>query len=100
MYDRCMTIEIILHRIAGTLNLLIPLLMLAATVVFLYGIVKYLIAGGDVDSVQEARKMIIWGLISLSVMVAVWALVHVLIDFIFGGNTIRNIPNGSIINPL
>ncbi|MDO8600593.1 MAG: hypothetical protein Q7R73_03165 [bacterium] len=53
---------------------LINFLLVLATLVFLWGIIKYITAGGDAAKVKEARTYIIWGLVALLVMGAVWAL--------------------------
>jgi len=76
------------------LNVIITVLMVLATVVFLWGIIKYLTAGGDEEKVKEARSMVIWGIIFLAVMVAVWAFVNIVLDFVFGSNTIPGVPPG------
>lgn len=69
--------------LTASINLLIIFLFLVATVVFLWGVVKYISAGGDEAKTEEARNMIIWGIIFLAVMVAVWGFVYVLLDFVF-----------------
>src|SRR3989338_861809 len=66
------------------LNTIIVFLFLVATVVFLWGVVKYISAGGDEEKTKEERQMIIWGVIFLAVMVAVWGFVNIVLDFIFG----------------
>ena len=66
------------------LNTIIVFLFMVATVVFLWGVVKYISAGGDEEKTKEARQMIIWGVIFLAVMVAVWWFVNIVLDFIFG----------------
>jgi hypothetical protein len=65
--------------------LLVPYQMvLVATAIFLWGGVRYIAAGGDEEKVKEARSMIIWGIIFLAVMVAVWGFVNIVLDFVFG----------------
>jgi FtsH-binding integral membrane protein len=62
---------------------LIPLLFLVATVVFLWGIILYITSGGEEEKIREGRKYIIWGLIGLFVMVALWGIVRALIATLF-----------------
>jgi len=57
------------------LNPIIGVLIVLATVVFLWGIVKYLSAGGDAEKLKEARNFIVWGIVGLFVMLSVWGLV-------------------------
>lgn len=58
----------------------IPLIIAIALVVFLVGVVKYITAGGDAEKRTEARNVMIYGIIGLFVMVAVWGLVWLLIN--------------------
>ena len=74
----------ILGKFSGLLNALVTFLILLATVVFLWGIVKYIMAGGDEEKIKEARSTIIYGIIFLAVMLAVWGFVNIVLDFIFG----------------
>ena len=78
--------------ISGGLNTIIIFLFLVATVVFLWGVVRYISAGGDEEKTKEARQMIIWGIIFLAVMVAVWGFVNIVLDFIFGTEDPFDIP--------
>jgi len=58
----------------------LPLLILAALVLFLFGIVKrFFFSQGTVDR-TEAGKYILWGVVALFVMVSVWGLVNLLRD--------------------
>jgi len=66
------------------LNTIIVFLFLVATVIFLFGVVRYISAGGEEDKQAEARNMIMWGIIFLAVMVAVWGFVNIVLDFVFG----------------
>ena len=67
--------------------------MIVATVVFLWGVVKYVIAQGDEKKLAEGRKYIIYGLIGLFVMLAMWSIVTAVKNTVFnnsggGGNTL------------
>lgn len=74
------------RSVDGLLNWLIyiagralPLLILAALVLFLFGIVKRFFLGGKEGADRaEAGKYILWGVVALFVMVSVWGLVNVL----------------------
>lgn len=95
-----LSIESVLRTLSGNLNKLIPFLVLVATVVFLFGVVRYIAAGGDENKTQEAKRLIIYGIIGLATIIAVWGLVAIVIDFIFGTKTIPNIPGGDIVKPI
>ena len=57
---------------------ILPLLMLAALVLFLFGIVKRFFWGKDTADRGESGKFILWGIVGLFVMVSVWGLVNLL----------------------
>lgn len=94
------TIENVLRTLSISLNRIIPFLVLAATALFLWGVVKYLTAGDDESRIEEARRLIIYGIISFAVIIAVWGLVYVVIDFIFNTKTIPNIPGGDVVDTI
>ena len=58
--------------------MVIPILMIIATIVFIWGIISYVLAAGSDERKKEAKNLIIWGLIGLFVMVAMWGLVSVI----------------------
>jgi hypothetical protein len=61
----------------------IPFLFGLALVMFLVGIIKY-VKGGDNEEAREAgRGLMLFGIIALFVMVAVWGLVKILFATIF-----------------
>ena len=57
----------------------IPLLILIATVVFMWGIIRYMSSGGDEDKLIDARRLMIFGIVGLAVMVSVWGLVRFIV---------------------
>ena len=82
-------VQSILGQVSQILNSIIPILMILATVVFLWGVITYITAGGDEEKAKAGRGYIIWGLIGLFAMVAVWGLVLALVStFQVGGQAI------------
>ncbi|MDP3784599.1 MAG: hypothetical protein Q8R12_00785 [bacterium] len=79
-------------RIGDALNLVVPILFLVATIVFLAGVIMYISAGGAEDKIQKGKKYIIFGLIGLFVMVAVWGLVKIIINLVFGSEFLPSAP--------
>ncbi len=57
-----------------------PLVLAAALLVFIWGVIKYVIAAGDSNEREEGRKFMLYGIIGLFVMVSIWGLVSVLIN--------------------
>jgi hypothetical protein len=76
------------------INSLIVLVASLALMVFLYGLIKYVIVrGGDDKEREKARSYMIYGIIALFVMVSVWGLVAIFNRTLnFGqGGTLRKI---------
>ena len=85
--------DTVIAVLTDSINIIIVFLFLVATVIFLWGVVKYISAAGEEDKQAEARNMIVWGIIFLAVMVAVWGFVYVVLDFIFGNEGSVPIPD-------
>lgn len=58
----------------------IPIIFAIAFIYFILGVLKYVRSGGDEGARTEARSMMLYGIIALFVMSAVWGLVQVLAD--------------------
>ncbi|MEK7194352.1 MAG: hypothetical protein AAB660_01520 [Patescibacteria group bacterium] len=50
--------------------LALPVLFSLATLIFVWGIVKFIAKSGDTKSHEEGKSLMIWGLISLFVMLS------------------------------
>ena len=70
----------VIGLVEDILTWLVPLLIGVAVVVFLWGVVKYITAGGDEEKIKKGRDTMIWGIVGLFVMVAVWGLVWILLN--------------------
>ncbi|MFA6324935.1 MAG: hypothetical protein WCX46_01785 [Candidatus Paceibacterota bacterium] len=57
---------------------IIPVLFTLALVVFIWGVIQYVINTGEEKKKAEGKQFIIWGIIALAVMVSVWGLVSIL----------------------
>ncbi len=56
----------------------IPLLFAAAFVVFIWGIINFLILGAsDEEKRTQGKQVAIWGVIAFTVMLGVWGLVKI-----------------------
>lgn len=89
------TIDIILIRLRTTANFVIGLLFIVATLVFLWGIVKFIASAGDEAKRKSAKGLMTWGILGLAVMAAAWGITQVLVEY-FGvptlGPTFRRYP--------
>jgi len=54
---------------------IIPILIGIGVVVFFWGLVKFIAHGGDEKAREEGKNVMIWGMVALFVMVALWAIV-------------------------
>ncbi|MEK7150753.1 MAG: hypothetical protein AAB783_00950 [Patescibacteria group bacterium] len=72
------TIEDVFDTTTDILGRIVVTLIVLGTVVFLWGIVRYVTAGGDEKRLEEARKLIIFGIIGLTVMVSMWGIVKLI----------------------
>lgn len=74
---------------------IVPLFMVLAVAVFLWGIVKYITAGGDAAKEQAARGFIIYGLIGIFVLVAFWGIIQIVANT-FGITTGGTLPEVNV----
>lgn len=85
----------IVDNVRNLLNAIIPILLIIGTIVFLWGVIMFLTAGADEEKRASARSLMIYGLVGLFVMVAVWGIVNVLVGFTgTGGTGIPTSPGG------
>lgn len=59
-------------------NSVIPLIFALALVMFIWGVVQYVINSSEEAKKEKGRQFMLWGIIALAVMVSVWGLVHIL----------------------
>ena len=74
----------LLQQIGILIKGIIPIIIGLALIVFLWGILLYVISKGQ-DDKDKARGFMIYGILGLFVMVSVWGIVFVLSDAVFGG---------------
>lgn len=73
-----MTYDLI-SRVGDIVKLLTVVAAAIALLVFFWGLVKFIFkVGGDEKAVTEGRKMMIWGIIALFVMMSVWGIVSLI----------------------
>jgi hypothetical protein len=71
------TLRDLINGIIGILDSLVPLLIGAAIVVFLYGVLVFIAkaSAGNAEGRREGINFMIFGIIGIAVMVSVWGLV-------------------------
>ena len=85
--------------IGGWVQTLAIMLIGVAVLVFFWGIIRYVMAGADEEKRAAGRSLMIYGIIGLFVMVAVWGLVYFLASVlgvsVGGGVNTPGIPTGA-----
>lgn len=79
-------LEGLIDKINNVLKAVVPLLIALAVVFFLWGVLKFVTAGGDEEKRAQGRDTMIYGIIAIFVMVSVWGLVKILEDTFKVGN--------------
>jgi len=62
--------------VVNILTAILPVIVLLAIIYFLWGLTQYLKSGDE--SKDEAKKMMLWGIIAFFVMTSIWGLVELL----------------------
>ena len=71
------TVETILQRVGGIINIITIIVVALALLFFLWGLALYIFSGPG-EKRDEGRQTMVWGVVALFVMVSVWGLVRVL----------------------
>ena len=81
----------ILTNVKGLLQTVLQILITFAFVVFIWGIVKLILAGGNPQQAAQAKKTILYGIIGIAVMASIAGIVALLQAYfgIPGGGSIK-----------
>ena len=71
------TIEGIVCKIGDIMNILIPILIIGGVLFFIWGVVQYVISS-DEEAKKAGKNRMIYGIIGLVVIVAMWGLVAII----------------------
>lgn len=74
------------------LIVVINFLLLVASLIFIFGIIKYIQAAEDTEKIEEARRFIIFSLVGLVMIFIFWGLVRVAVSSLGLDNTIPPVP--------
>lgn len=78
------TIDYLFERAADILNQSLVVVIGIAGLVFFWGIVQYVMAQGDEKKLAEGKRVMIYGIIGLTVMVSIWGIVNLIVFTVFG----------------
>jgi uncharacterized membrane-anchored protein len=74
------TIQTVLQNTGDIVSLATPIAVAFALLFFFFGLARYILSSGDEEKKESGRSIMIWGIIALFVMVAVWGLVNLIAD--------------------
>ena len=69
------------------MNAIVPLLGALAVVGFIYGIIKFFLNPDNEEKRKEGKSFMLWGIITIFVMVSIWGLVGLFSNTFLGGRT-------------
>ena len=69
-------IKTLVEGIGQIVKVALPVVAAIALLAFFWGLVKFIFAQGNEEAKADAKKIMLWGLIALFVMVAVWGIVR------------------------
>jgi heme/copper-type cytochrome/quinol oxidase subunit 2 len=75
---------------AGVINVLMGFLGIVAVVIILFGGFKWMTAAGSEDKIEEAKKLLVAGVVGLVIILSAWGIATFVIDKIIGvtGSTV------------
>ena len=85
------SVDEILNQFKNTLNTVIVIIFALATVVFGWGIVQYISAGGNDEKLKAGRQHMLWGIIGMAAMIAAWGLAKILANYLGANDQTLNI---------
>ena len=78
-----MTLSQLLTKITNEiLNPIISFLLVLATVIFLWGVIQYVIGSrGDEKALENGKRIMVWGIIGMAIMASAWGIVGMICRF-------------------
>ncbi len=81
------TLSAVIDALAGALGAFVSVGVGIALLVFVWGIVQFVLQAGNETQMIEGRKRMLWGVIALFVIVSIWGLVTILQSMVGAGGT-------------
>jgi len=101
-------IQGLIRAVGSLINPLIAIAVGVALLVFFWGLAKFIFrVGGDEKAVENGKRLMIWGVVALFVMIAVWGIIGFIGDALgidvrqnnSGGTTPDTLNPGEPIDP-
>ncbi|MEK7569646.1 MAG: pilin [Patescibacteria group bacterium] len=83
------TVQDVICKLNEILGAILPFLVAVGVILFVWGVLQYVI-GGDEEAKKKGRTKMIYGIIGLAVIIALWGLVKILTNT-FGLRNVQNI---------
>jgi hypothetical protein len=80
-----LTLAGLIGSVLGIINKIIPVLLLLGIVYFMWACIRYVMVSGEQGG--QRRSAIVWGLISIFVILSFWGLVRVLCNTFVPGSS-------------
>jgi len=77
-------VNTLIDQVKATFNLVITALFVIATIIFIWGVIKYVIKSDDEKARAQAKGLMLWGIVGLAVITAVWGVVNLILIYFFG----------------
>ncbi|MFC1731324.1 hypothetical protein ACFL6I_13470 [candidate division KSB1 bacterium] len=68
----------LIHLFVSLINTAVSVIIALAVLGFFWGVTKYMFSAQDSTKLEEGKKVMIWGIIALFVMVSIWGILRVL----------------------
>ena len=68
------TVSSLIKSLTGAVLLFVPILLGLAVLTFFWGLVKFINQAGDEKAVEEGKGLMVWGMVAIFVMVALWGI--------------------------
>ena len=73
----------LLEFVNGAIKVLVALTVL----VFIFGVIRYIAAGGDPQATKNARSLILWAVIGFALILGIWGVARFFLVGIFGSES-------------
>jgi uncharacterized membrane protein len=74
--------DIFIKAVEVIVNPILKVAMVVATVLFVYGIFEFIKGASNPDTLKRGQQHMIWGLVGLTIMISVFAIIDILLNSI------------------
>ncbi len=71
-------VVILIQQVGKVVGLITPIIFALAIIYFFWGLAKFVLAAGDDEARSQGKKIMLWGVVALFVMVSVYGLIKFL----------------------